>query len=784
MDYFCWNDNIAAKFFNPEMAGRRVYLHVTKELIAAIGQDKGVSVPDFVKTVRRGPPWCSAVSLCLRAKEAFSGWRKRKLPVELAFPPYIGFLGLFVLAAGLGDQGEFAIQAYYPRLRKLLGELENSRPYPHFEEMRELWADLETWSQEDKQGELGIFEYPATGRYVNVGIPISQTILTEEERTNLSSIFADGALDASLPPAQPYLTSILQDFGTDKLRPRTLRILQNPAAHREEYEALIDTVLEELASWDGTVPELATTEDKGPSVHASLRLCLDEIDEVADRVAIHIRCRTVHEFPEDGLSIALRHARYRCQEYGGGWSSVLEEEDSGLPADVGSLDIFSKIAMREVERGWRFTLPASLVRVFVSGASEGMPGYVEVQQLPSSSFFVLADESASEVIHKWGESSCLGFRQLKIFEGLPEGSNIYSIERAISDDLVRDVYPVLSFPTTDRIRLDGGIRISGNTFLDFAAPRVVVESNAAVEVLCNERQLQRSESGYFELPTGVPDATRLIIEIRKGRSTVARKSILIRAICQWQALPVLEWFDGFGASTSQTSSPRIAGAIVVFDFDVAFDGWIESAPPVVVPEDSAQDSLPQPAIGKSVSPQELSHSDVIQLVQEWRDEISAERVQTDYTASLALRSGGREMTDGAVLYRFAYLKNDARAFNRAVGTLTKLVATTQDPIVLILARAYLQLAFYRSNRFSKVSTMEIPPLPAAFSRLEVEMRALAWMCGAEPAALCWKDGLGFSDLSLLDADCVLENEIRERIENLPPAQQAAPVVSEHPAQVK
>ena len=216
-------------------------------------------------------------------------------------------------------------------------------------------------------------------------------------------------------------------------------------------------MLEELASWDGSIPDAIATEERGPAVHASLRLCLDEIDEVAGRVAIHVRCRTGHEFPEDGLSVALRHASYRCQEYGGGWSTVLEDIESGHPLDAASLEVFSKLTMRESEHGWHFTLPASLVRVFVSGANEGMPGYVEVQQLPTTPFSILADQSASGVIQRWGRSSCHGFRQLEISEGIPEGSDIYRVERATSDEIVRDVYPVLSFPTTERIQLDGGI---------------------------------------------------------------------------------------------------------------------------------------------------------------------------------------------------------------------------------------------------------------------------------------------------------------------------------------
>ena len=65
-------------------------------------------------------------------------------------------------------------------------------------------------------------------------------------------------------------------------------------------------------------------------------------------------------------------------------------------------------------------------------------------------------------------------------------------------------------------------------------------------------------------------------------------------------------------------------------------------------------------------------------------------------------------------------------------------------------------------------------MPITFSRLEAEMHGLAWMCGAEQHALGWQDGLGFSDLSPLDADRILEDEIQARIVN--PSQ--PPVVSE------
>ena len=112
--------------------------------------------------------------------------------------------------------------------------------------------------------------------------------------------------------------------------------------------------------------------------------------------------------------------------------------------------------MRESTYGWRFTLLASAVRVFVNGAIEGLPGYIEVHQLPAgTSFFMAVDQSAWGLVEKWGHSSCLGFKLLEISDGVSSGCRIYSVEKATSDDIVKSVYPVLSFPTTERIRLQG-----------------------------------------------------------------------------------------------------------------------------------------------------------------------------------------------------------------------------------------------------------------------------------------------------------------------------------------
>ena len=247
MEYSRWNELIASRFFNPEMANRRVYLCITRELINELGKADGVGYADFVEAVKRGPEGLYASGLCQKAEDLFRTWRRKRLPI----PPYLGYLAFFVLAAGL--KGSFAAHAYYPRLRKLLGQEPITGMYPHFDHMRALWKDLEKWSQVDLSGKLGEFELRVTSGFKHVGVPISQVVLSDRERSLLPTVFAEAGLDPTAPPAEAHLAQVLRIQGKSRLRSRTLEILETPEKFPEEYAALIDTVLQELRAWDGTL---------------------------------------------------------------------------------------------------------------------------------------------------------------------------------------------------------------------------------------------------------------------------------------------------------------------------------------------------------------------------------------------------------------------------------------------------------------------------------------------------------------------------------------------------
>ena len=139
--YKAWNDALAARFFNEAMAGRNVHLYVNQDLITEVGQ----GLPDagnFRSAIAGHPqaPTFNGEQVCRRAYRDFRRWRT----IKSELPPYIGYLCLFVLASG--TDGDFASNAYYPRLWTLMGYSGRTGRVPNFERMSELWDDLENWS--------------------------------------------------------------------------------------------------------------------------------------------------------------------------------------------------------------------------------------------------------------------------------------------------------------------------------------------------------------------------------------------------------------------------------------------------------------------------------------------------------------------------------------------------------------------------------------------------------------------------------------------------------------
>ncbi|HEU6445184.1 MAG TPA: hypothetical protein VFL61_09020 [Gaiellaceae bacterium] len=560
--YLAWNNAIAARIFRPEMAGRQVFLYVNDDLIEEIGGEG--SVPAFVAAVEAGPPWVPAhLGLCQKALRTLEGWRER----ELEFPPYIGYLGLFVLAVGV--DGPFAPHAYYPRLRTLLGwsDVDAGAP-PSFDRMLQLWEDLEVWSNQDTGGALGVSSIRIAGEWIHVGLPKAQAVLIEQELHALPSIFAAAEFDPTAPPSDRELARALRRHGGQLLRSPTLDLLASPGTEPELLAVLLDTVRNELEEWDGEIQPSADGQER--TITALARVCL-RVDEIAGRVTATLRVAANAEFPEDGLFLSTRDRarQLTCREYLPGWSSALQEATTGGELDASELSWTEPLLLRDQSAGWQVRLPPARVRIFVTGLPFDLPGHVEVRRLPANKPFMLAASAqASPAIERWNESGEVELQQLNILNGLPENWTLHRSSGARSDTAVRDALPELALPAAVRVTLKGGIRSEqGTSFFKFAPPVVVVDGGEGTEeVLCEGIRLTPiEETGFFPLPEDLPAGARITVEVRAGADVVRRQSLFLSDEFEWRLRDRLASLDRFGLAEaarpgSDQEEPRVSGA--------------------------------------------------------------------------------------------------------------------------------------------------------------------------------------------------------------------------------
>lgn len=758
MDYLSWNDSIGARFFAPEAKDRRVYLYVTADLIREIGKPTNVGLSDFLAAIRKGPEWASHGNVCERADQCLSGWRRRKLQ----YPPYLAYLGLFALAAGL--RGDFASNAYYPRLRKLLGETPTSGTYRGFSTMRNLWEDLENWTQRDMRGSLGIFQARVTSRFIHVGIPISQTIFSEQERLALPSIFADAAIDPASTPSEALLLDALIKYGGSRLRPRTRTILEERTKSEEEFEALIDVVIQELAEWDGTVTPLGE-ETTRRSIAGTARL-LCELDSVSELMQVRLLCRSRHEFPEDGLLLKFvgDPEQYRCDEFRDGWSTALRSEDGEF--DAAEVDWCSGIRLREVNRNWRFSLSSSPVRLFVNGASQGLSGYVEAQRLtPNTPFLLLVREDCENIIEEWGRTNgCSGLKRIDIQRGSPKGWGTFSASYAIDDALVKDAFPALSFPTTIQICFEGGVSASPSTYFSFALPKVsVIGASPSAALFCNGKSLGTCSPSPLQVSGKFSGDPKLTFEVRSGKQTISTRAIYVQTGIAWPDVEPRSWCDSNGESCNVSTEPRVAGSLIVGSEVPIFHDWLDDEPllgeVVICPTDRIRTDAPLKADSASalvlpIQPAALAEPELRNLITGWRSDITN---GTDGPHSLEMkrRPRGLELAEGYQQYTAGAGKDGLRRnWFRCVREFS-LAAESPDNTVSSVAVALLQLVFYRLGRTEKVHELASRQLPMHFERLQSFMTLLA----SEACPEIRTTGIGVGDVSPLQEDIDLERSL-------------------------
>ncbi|MEA5468506.1 hypothetical protein [Spirulina sp. 06S082] len=524
LEYLDWNELIASHFFRSEKRVQPVYLYVTESLINELGSDRGGDLQDFIKTLNTGVPWVTRHNqgICQKALQSWENWRDNPhYNSDYSYPPYIGYLTLFVLAAGI--EGDFSSNSYYPRLRSLLGEELKTGQYPSFEKMHQLWEDLEQWANEDTNGEWGIFNCITIGQNRHISFPLAQMLLTEEEQKNLPNIFAEADLDPLSLPSETAIASLLSLHGKQYLRSHTLNLLNE---NDERCQILIERILEELNHWDGSV-----IETNSKIYYGNLRLCC-KLDEIAGVTEITLRCTSRYDLPENDLDLLIEgnNEIYSCSEEIGGWSSHLKLNSRNLDASQFDFDWEKGFKMRSQDGEWCFKFSGSPVRILIKGQNYDLPGWVETSQLPKEKpFYLLVHPDHIEAIEAWGNSACQGFEKVRINQGLPQGWSLFKVDFAKSDNLVKSKYPNLSFPSTIRLSFKGGLRLDRrNLFFTFAQPDILLQGhNEEIDIDCQDQKLSPISFGVYQLPENLPLNEKISITARHQEEIIQQINLTL-----------------------------------------------------------------------------------------------------------------------------------------------------------------------------------------------------------------------------------------------------------------
>ena len=516
--YQQWNDALAQHFFGPEKAGINVYLYVNHDLIQSLEQSL-VGAGLFLDAVVGRDIGYDADGVCQRALRALRYWEYSRQ----GFPPYIAYLGLFVLASDI--DGDFAPNAYYPRLWDLLGE-QRTGSVPSFSLMSQLWDDLEDWTVRYRGGEVGVFQSRSVGGNLHIGYPLSQSMLAEQDRRALPQVFYSAGLDpAAFHPAGEIAMALRSTTAKGLMRARTVRLAGDP--NDVLHSAMIEVASDELAAWDGIVAEPELGRAGRSSQLVGLRVCIS-IDNVTGIARSSLRCKLNREFPEAGFTLSNG---FRADEDVNGWSLPIKHSATGEYLDASILDWRNGITMRATSPTCQLRLPGREVRIFVSGLQEGIGDLVETQVLPrGQSFYVCYPQDTWPRLERWATSQCRGFRTVDLVQGIPGSWRMARVEEAIDDEGLRHAFPVLSFPSEVRLRLVGGIRSGpGNNFFNFAPPMIeLLGATPETKVLCDDVLLAPGpEPNFVALPSNIITGSRVVVEARLSQTVMQRLPLFL-----------------------------------------------------------------------------------------------------------------------------------------------------------------------------------------------------------------------------------------------------------------
>lgn len=261
--YQQWNSAIYVTLFGEPRSQAPSYLYLEPELLAQAAAIVPGAPADprssLIDAVRGSLGWDKVDTPFLwHIGEAY-GWVEDGMK---DCPPFLALLAVLVLGAEamVGD-GTHAAHNYYDRLVDLLGvdsSLE-TRIRRDFKDTIDFWQILNDWLVQ-WDGEMGLPSAQITDRRVNIGYPISQALVSGQDRRRLATAFEDYGLRPGRRMAPLEMDQYLAHWLSHSSAPPKLRRLW---AQDEARRRITLVACAELQAWAGPAAQVEAQRSAG-----------------------------------------------------------------------------------------------------------------------------------------------------------------------------------------------------------------------------------------------------------------------------------------------------------------------------------------------------------------------------------------------------------------------------------------------------------------------------------------------------------------------------------------
>lgn len=537
MKFLEWNNLLAKHFFNPDHAGKEIHLFITKREIINLAKDNFEEESDseiwvdFLRIIKTGLTFSNefpeifdkAIHSCKLWKQA---GRKSIGGTEQKYPPYLSYLVFSVLPL-IEIQGDYNANNYYDRLADFLEEnniKQNLRG--KLRDIDGLWSDLSSWSNEIRNGELGIFKTivfeHATWKFV--GKPFSQCVLTPKAIRKLPEFFyTSGLTPKTFYQDETFKNHLVRNGLTILgLKPSIIELIKK--GNKDEIgQSVIETVKTEFNEWTGEEHETVLKDGtekkirKNTVVPLKLQFKINEDGEID----LSFRVKYSTEPPPE-----LKFEEFEDIYENENWSRTLRRPFK---------DSFE---LKDTSNKWKAVFDFKNIRLLIHGGyfQLGNDFWIETETLSRvEGMYLLCKSDIRDSIKTWCEKSCSEFKDESTLKNVPSG---YSLFWFRNPKISHEQFQQLRVYENKKISLRAGtgLKIGYLTFLNEMLPEVEITNADGTEIVylqydgSNEKiilQKHPSLGGIWLLPDNILLNSSFYIQIENGFIEGIRRSYKI-----------------------------------------------------------------------------------------------------------------------------------------------------------------------------------------------------------------------------------------------------------------